>query len=690
MKKILTIHFYLLFSLGSMAQGETDWWYFGDHAGIHFSEDTVEAVFNSAMDTDGRGNTSMSDSFGNLLYYSNGNAVYDSSHNFMLNGEDLGANPNGTAATSVKILNDENKYFLINFQAGGVGFNYAGYAFIDMEANGGLGAVQEHQLLPDTLLMFVTTTRQLNGIDYWVVFREPNGNKYITYSLTSSGLDASNPIYSYAGDPFIIYSTSQQGGTIRINPAGNLLAFTHERTVIDNIPISEGKLELFHFDNSTGMVGERIVKLDETNAPFLQVPNDSTFSGFGTEFSLDGEKLYYSDSFLFQCNISILDSASIVQSIIRLYDVYIEPFDLTGLQLAKDGRLYITGGGASALSVIHHPNIAGFDCAFELAALSLVPNSTGYNLPNFDPSFFSSGFTVANRCLFDETEFELIYDMPYNYVFWEFGDGNTSLEWEPTHSYQNTGIYIVTLTTAIELDTTVKTMEVIIEEAPSVDLGIDSSLFCEGDTLLLDAYFYASYYTWQDSSYQSTFEVTNEGKYFVEVRNICGVASDTVSYVLDRDNVTLGNDTIICLQEPLLLLANQPSATDWLWQDGSTLPFYEAESTGEYFVFVTTPCLFIYDSISVETQDCALYPPNIITPNGDGINDYFTIPNLYQLNYNWSLEVYNRWGQQVFYNAFYQNDWKADNLSDGVYFYILRSSTSVDFYKGSVTVLRGK
>jgi gliding motility-associated-like protein len=180
----------------------------------------------------------------------------------------------------------------------------------------------------------------------------------------------------------------------------------------------------------------------------------------------------------------------------------------------------------------------------------------------------------------------------------------------------------------------------------------------------------------------------DEGKYYVQVKNICGIVSDTVTFMLDRDNVELGNDTMICIQEPLVLLADQPSATDWLWQDGSTLPYYEADTEGDYFVLVTTPCQFIMDSIFVYTQDCSLHPPNIITPNGDGVNDYFVLPNIDLLGYDWSLEIFNRWGEQVYYSPDYQNDWNGSELSDGVYFYIIRTSSSSISYNGSVTIVR--
>jgi len=78
--------------------------------------------------------------------------------------------------------------------------------------------------------------------------------------------------------------------------------------------------------------------------------------------------------------------------------------------------------------------------------------------------------------------------------------------------------------------------------------------------------------------------------------------------------------------------------------------------------------------------------PNIITPNSDGLNDYFVIDNLPA---NHELWVYNRWGNQVYHNANYQNEWSPPDISTGVYFYIL-SPPCGEPYKGTVTVVREK
>jgi len=62
--------------------------------------------------------------------------------------------------------------------------------------------------------------------------------------------------------------------------------------------------------------------------------------------------------------------------------------------------------------------------------------------------------------------------------------------------------------------------------------------------------------------------------------------------------------------------------------------------------------------------------PNVITPNEDGINDYFTIQDG-ELFTQIELTILNRWGNVVYYNNDYKNDFGGRlDVSDGVYFYV--------------------
>ena len=79
--------------------------------------------------------------------------------------------------------------------------------------------------------------------------------------------------------------------------------------------------------------------------------------------------------------------------------------------------------------------------------------------------------------------------------------------------------------------------------------------------------------------------------------------------------------------------------------------------------------------------------PNVFTPNGDGINDYFEIVGLDAYS-GAKLRVFNRWGNEVYYNAKYNNNWNGDGLNGGTYYYMLEleKGGKTSSYKGWVLV----
>ena len=79
--------------------------------------------------------------------------------------------------------------------------------------------------------------------------------------------------------------------------------------------------------------------------------------------------------------------------------------------------------------------------------------------------------------------------------------------------------------------------------------------------------------------------------------------------------------------------------------------------------------------------------PNIITPNGDGINDKLIITGLKdQMN----LSVYNRWGKLVDEVYGYQNDWSGGELNDGLYYYTVgkQEGSEILQFKGWLLISR--
>ncbi|MFK7807062.1 MAG: gliding motility-associated C-terminal domain-containing protein [Saprospiraceae bacterium] len=99
-----------------------------------------------------------------------------------------------------------------------------------------------------------------------------------------------------------------------------------------------------------------------------------------------------------------------------------------------------------------------------------------------------------------------------------------------------------------------------------------------------------------------------------------------------------------------------------------------------------------------EPLDTITTIPNGITPNGDGVNDEFIIPELKlnpELYPNNEFIVFNRWGDIVYKAKPYNNDWTGTDtggskeLPAGTYYYVLRLDIGEgDGYKGDVTILR--
>jgi gliding motility-associated-like protein len=128
--------------------------------------------------------------------------------------------------------------------------------------------------------------------------------------------------------------------------------------------------------------------------------------------------------------------------------------------------------------------------------------------------------------------------------------------------------------------------------------------------------------------------------------------TDTATFTLINQNplhVFLGSDTLICPGQQVVL--NPGLNSSYLWQDNSILPVFIVTQTGVYSATVgdNTGCTSS-DTIKI-TVDCSdLYFPSAFTPNGDGRNDLFSPLGNAAAAGKYTLGIYNRWGQMVFYS----------------------------------------
>ncbi|GEM_PF-1439537 len=118
----------------------------------------------------------------------------------------------------------------------------------------------------------------------------------------------------------------------------------------------------------------------------------------------------------------------------------------------------------------------------------------------------------------------------------------------------------------------------------------------------------------------------------------------------------------------------------YLWQDGSTLPFFTTTGEGVYWVQVTdgSGCPG-YDTVTLVKCPAAFLVPTAFSPNGDGKNDVFRVQfSTNDIIENYKLLIYDRWGQVVFESSNIGDTWNGyingNPCPSGVYAYVIRFS----------------
>lgn len=232
--------------------------------------------------------------------------------------------------------------------------------------------------------------------------------------------------------------------------------------------------------------------------------------------------------------------------------------------------------------------------------------------------------------------------------------------------YTKTGTYTDILTAANGCDS-IRTLNLTVKKKAYTTL---STAICRGDT----------YHGHNKSGiYTDTLTAAN---------GCDSLVTTTLTVAPDFD---LGPDKILCFSDSIIL---RPGLfKSYLWQDGSTTPFYTVKTGGVYWVKVTDEngCTGA-DTVAIKEINCSLTKiPNAFTPNGDGINDTWNIDVL-QIYPQCTVFIYTRWGQLVFKSDGYTKPWDGRNngkdLPAGTYYYMIDLKDGSPRVSGYVTVIR--
>lgn len=352
-------------------------------------------------------------------------------------------------------------------------------------------------------------------------------------------------------------------------------------------------------------------------------------------------------------------------------------------------------------------------CEGDSVKIKVTPNFSNYQWGNFnstDSSFFVKKggdikvvVTDSNSCTTDRTasitmikfpEVELGEDIkvcgsrsvklkvPSNIgsILWSTGSTQNFIEVSQTGKYSikavNDGLCRVD-----------DTVQVAFYPIPKVSLSYESTRFCDGSSLKLKATEGYDNYLWNSSNSTDSFLTIKEGgKYSVTVTdsNSCKKRSSEIAISkIPLPEVDLGEEVqMLCAGAPKTFSLDP--RFNYLWNDGTSIFRKTIGNAGEYSVKVFNECDTISDRVVFEVWDIDY--PNIITPNGDGKNEAFVISGI--SNGVWSLTVSNRHGKEVYKNNDYKNDYIPEELSDGIYYFILSEGDQCNTFAGWIQVVR--
>ncbi len=355
---------------------ENNFWVFAHRAGIDFSSGTAVSQQTAINGGSGEGNASVSDwEKGSLLFYSNGDSIWNANHQAMPNG--FGLYGNGTSGISsrqgvciVPVPGQSSQYYVFSLSGQGTIFKnqtHKGslfYSVVDRTLDGGRGDIipgKKNIALDTTSLSEAMIAIAGNNCDIWLLvhtsidFGKP---LYKAYHITENGI-ASQPVLSDGRrDAF--------QGWLSVSPTRNRIAFG---SGINFLPTWNCGMELATFNPAEGKVSD-----------IITIANGDAGAG-GCSFSPDGKMLYFDDlSFaqgvhIMQYKIDTPDSATIASS------RYVVGATLggNGYKLYND-TIYMTQGLQPSISTIVQPNLAGSACNYKQATITL-PIGTSAQAP---------------------------------------------------------------------------------------------------------------------------------------------------------------------------------------------------------------------------------------------------------------------------------------------------------------------
>ncbi len=330
-------------------------------------------------------------------------------------------------------------------------------------------------------------------------------------------------------------------------------------------------------------------------------------------------------------------------------------------------------------------------------------------------SFIDSPSIICQNEAITFTNTSTISGGYWGWFNWSFGTGATDTNKNATYTYAHTGTYTVTLT-ATDWVPCIDTFTAIVQvdTISGINIKLSDTVICQG-TYVTYTGLYATLgnvgniWDFGDGyqivnvnpvvhgfTYPGTFTISVTANY----RACENITTTRTVIVIPQPYINLGHDTTICKGSESLILGdfvnnNNPGAS-WAWGTGQSGPSIAVVSPGYYYATVNINNCYASDTVWVK-DDCYMHIPNVFSPNGDGVNDYF-FPRQYLTKglTEFSMNIYNRWGQLIFETTTldgrgWDGRFNTVDQPEGVYVFIINGTFKdgqKEHHQGNLTLLR--
>jgi gliding motility-associated-like protein len=383
MKNILLIFvgFSLCFNIHS--QNASNYWFFGQNAGIIFDNGVPNIQNNSSINTwEGTSSIAINDS---VFFYSDGIYLYNKNHN-KLNIQLLNSNRSSTQG-SIMLMHPDNDSIIFMITNSVTGFNSCPSYYYEFKIinDTNLTLIKE-EMLNEFGTEKMSAINHHNGRDIWIVSHSYYGNEYYTYLINKNGISKCKTS-SYIGT---------NHGTLKYPSQGQIKFSISGKYVVSSIIGTIG-FDLFKFNNQNGKL-------------YDSIHINNIYMSYGSEFSSEENFLYIttqvSGGNLYQYSLKNWHIDSILKSEKLITNKGIKK--ISALQLAPNGKIYWSMNDSLYLSAIEEPNKSGDSCNLNFRSLYLNGKKCAYGLPTFNQSEFytpSINYSYEMNCTKSSIQF---------------------------------------------------------------------------------------------------------------------------------------------------------------------------------------------------------------------------------------------------------------------------------------------